>query len=196
MIAAAGLALVAAVQEHAAEAAGAAGAAHAAPAGPFVINGGVILWTLVIFGLLMLILAKTAWPAILKQIEEREARIQGQIAAAEKANAEAQRLLGDYQSQLARAKTEAQELLAQGNQVGEKLREELVAKGRAEQEELLERARREIALERDRAVAELRKEAVELSIAAASKVVARNLDTEADRKLVQEFIASLPISRS
>ncbi len=186
----------AAVQEHAAPAAEAAGAADHGAATPFTINGGLILWTLVIFGILLLILAKTAWPAILRQIEEREARIQGQIAAAEQANAEAQRLLADYQGQLAKAKTEAQELLAQGKQAGEKLREELVAKGRAEQEELLERARREISLERDRAVAELRREAVELSIAAASKVVARNLDTEADRKLVQEFIAGLPTSRS
>ena len=67
----------------------------------------------------------------------------------------------------------------------------MVAKGRAEQEELLERARREIALERDRAVAELRREAVELSIAAATKVIERNLDTEADRKLVQDYLASL-----
>ncbi len=160
-------------------------------AGPFTINGGLILWTLLIFGLLLLLLAKTAWPAILKQVEEREARIRQEIEAAERANAEAQRLLEGYQQQLAAAKSEAQEIVAAGRQAGERLREELAAKGRREQEELLERARREIALERDRALAELRREAVDLSIAAASKVLERNLDTEADRKLVQDYLAAL-----
>jgi F-type H+-transporting ATPase subunit b len=166
-------------------------AEHGAGAGPFTINPGLIIWTLVVFGILMFILAKTAWPAILRQIEEREARIRRQLDDAAKANAEAQRLLAEYQGQIAKARAEAQDLLAQGRQAGEKLREEMVSKGRVEQEELLERARREIALERDRAVAELRKEAVELSIAAATKVIERNLDTEADRKLVQDYLASL-----
>lgn len=169
----------------------AAAAAEGGGAGPFAINPGLTIWTLVVFGALFFILAKTAWPAILKQVEEREARIRQALDDAAKANAEAQRLLAEYQGQLAAAKTEAQELLAQGRQAGEKLREEMVAKGREEQEDLLARARREIALERDRAVAELRHEAVELSIAAASKVIERNLDTEADRKLVQDYLAGL-----
>ena len=166
-------------------------AAESASAGPFTINGGLIIWTLVIFGIMLFILSKTAWPAILKQVEDREARIRQQLDDAAKANAEAQRLLAEYQGQMAKARTEAQDLLAQGRQAGEKLREEMVAKGREEQEELLARARREIALERDRAVAELRKEAVELSIAAATKVIEKNVDTDADRKLVQDYLASL-----
>lgn len=171
-------------------------AAAAEPAGPFQINGGLILWTLVIFGALLFILAKTAYPAILKQVEEREAKIRQQLEDAAKANAEAQRLLAEYQGQMAKSRAEAQELLAQGRLAGEKLREEMVSKGRTEQEELLERARREIALERDRALAELRHEAVELSIAAATKVIGRNLDTEADRKLVQDYLNSLPGTQS
>jgi F-type H+-transporting ATPase subunit b len=169
----------------------AAAEAEGGGAGPFAINPGLTIWTLLVFGALFFILAKTAWPAILKQVEEREARIRQALDDAAKANAEAQRLLAEYQGQLATAKAEAQELLAQGRQAGEKVREEILAKGREEQEDLLARARREIALERDRAVAELRREAVELSIAAASKVIEKNLDTEADRKLVQDYIAGL-----
>lgn len=172
-----------------------AAAEEGAAAGPFAVNPGLIIWTLVVFGILMFVLAKTAWPAILRQVEEREQRIADQIAAAEKANAEAQRLLAEYQQQLANAREEAREIVAAGRQAGEKLREEMVAKGRREQEELLERARREIALERDRALAELRREAVELSLAAASKVLERNLDTEADRKLVQDYLNALHQSR-
>ena len=171
-------------------------AEHAASSGPFTINPGLIIWTLVVFGILFFILAKTAWPAILKQVEEREARIKQQLDEAAKANADAQRLLAEYQGQMAKAQAQAQDLLAQGRQAGEKLREELVSKGRAEQEELLDRARREIGLERDRALAELRREAVDLSIAAASKVIERNLDSEADRKLVQDYLSGLVVKQS
>ncbi len=168
-----------------------AAAAGEGAAGPFSINGGLIIWTLVIFGLLMFILAKTAWPAILRQVEEREARIREQLAAAEQANADAQRILAEYQAQVAGARAEAQDIVAAGREAGERLREELLAKGRTEQEELLERARREIALERDRALAELRREAVELSLAAATRVLERNVDTEADRKLVNDYLNSI-----
>ena len=164
--------------------------------GPFTINPGLTIWTLVIFALLLVILAKTAWPAIMKAVEEREKRIKQHLDDAAKANAEAQRLLAEYQAQLASARAEAQDAVAQGRQAGEKVREEMVAKGRGEQEELLERARREIALERDRALAELRREVVELSIAAASKVIEKNLDSEADRKLVQDYLSALHSKQS
>lgn len=183
--------MLAFLQEHAPAAAETAAAAHAEPAGPFVINGGLILWTLVIFGILMVLLAKTAWPAILKQIEEREARIRSQLEAADKANADAQKILADYQQQVANARNEAQDIVAAARLAGEKLREELNTKGRHEQEELLERARREIAMERDRALAELRREAVDLSLAAASKVIEKNVDSDADRRLVQDYLASI-----
>jgi F-type H+-transporting ATPase subunit b len=163
---------------------------------PFDINPGVAIWTLVVFGILLFVLAKTAWPAILKAVEEREQRIQAQLDAAERANAEAQRVLAVYQQQVAAARGEAQAMVAEARHAGEKLRQELVTKGRAEQEELLVRARREIGLERDQAVVELRREAVELSIAAASKVIERNLDNETDRRLVRDYLQSLDATSS
>ena len=163
---------------------------------PFDINPGVSIWTLVVFGLLVFILAKTAWPAILRAVEEREQRIQSQLDAAEKANVEAQRTLAVYQQQIAASREDAQAIVAAARQAGQRLREEAIAKGRAEQEELLVRARREIGLERDKALAELRHEAVELSIAAATRVIGRNLDTEADRSLVREYIQSLETTRT
>jgi F-type H+-transporting ATPase subunit b len=171
-------------------------AAEEAPKGPFALTPGVSLWTLVIFLLLLFILAKTAWPAILKAVEERERKIQAQLDDAAKANAEAQRVLSVYQQQLAAAREEAGAIVAAGRQAGERLREDLVAKGRAEQEELLVRARREIGLEKDKALGELRREAVELSIAAASKVIERNLDNATDRRLVQDYLDHLESSRS
>ena len=171
-------------------------AAEETPKGPFTINPGVSLWTLVIFGLLLLALGKWAWPAILKAVEEREKKIQAQIEAAEKANQDAQRVLADYQQKLAAARGEAQDLLAAGRAAGEKLREDIMARARAEHEELIDRARREIASEREKAVADLRREAVELSLAAAGKVIEKNLDTEADRRMVQEYLNSLKVTQS
>ena len=171
-------------------------AAAEAPKGPFAINPGVSIWTMVVFVLLVVILAKTAWPAILKAVEEREKKIQAQLDQAEKANQDAQRVLADYQQKLAAARSEAQELLAAGRQAAEKVREEIAARARAEHEELIGRARREIAAEREKALAELRGEAVELSLAAASKVLERNLDSEADRRLVREYLDSLHNTRT
>jgi len=171
-------------------------AAEEAPKGPFAINPGVSIWTLVVFLLLLYALAKWAWPQILKAVEAREQKIRAQIEAAEKANQDAQKLLAEYEQRLAAAKGEAQELLAAGRTAGEKLREDIMARARAEHEELIGRARREIAAEREKAVAELRREAVELSLAAAGKVIEKNLDTEADRRMVQDYLNSLKSPQS
>lgn len=171
-------------------------AAEEAPKGPFALTPGVSFWTLVIFLILLVVLAKTAWPAILKAVEEREKKIQAEIEQAHEANREAQRVLAEYQQKLAAARSEAQDLLAAGRQAAEKVREEIVARARAEHEELIGRARREIVAEREKALADLRREAVELSLAAAGKVIERNLDSEADRRLVQQYLNSLRTTQS
>jgi F-type H+-transporting ATPase subunit b len=164
-------------------------AAHAVT--PFSINPGLIIWTLVVFGLLMAILWKFGWPSLLKSVEEREARIAKQIANAERANAEAARLLEEHRQALAKARAEAQEIVTTAKSVAQKEREQLLARTREEQEQLLERARRDIEAEKEKAVLALRREAVELSIAAATKLVQSNLDTDANRRLVLEYLATL-----
>ena len=158
---------------------------------PFDINTGVIFWTVVIFAALMLLLWRFAWPTILKSVEERERRIQKQLADAEKANAEAQRLLEEHKKTIAGARTEAQEMIAKAKAVAQKERELLLAKAREEYEGLLARARKDIDAEKEKAIVALRREAVELSIAAAAKVIDANLDTEANRRLVTDYLATL-----
>ena len=159
--------------------------------GPFTIEGGLILWTLVIFLILAFLLWKFGWPEILRMVEEREARITKQLAEAERANAEAAKLLEEHGRALVSARAEAQDIVAKAKTVALKEREQLLAKTREEQEALLERAKREIGAEREKAILALRREAVDLSIAAASKLVESNLDSEANRKLVLEYLASL-----
>jgi F-type H+-transporting ATPase subunit b len=158
---------------------------------PFSINTGIMFWTLLIFGLLCVVLWRLGWPALLKTVEEREARIAKQLADAEKANAEAARLLEEHRQALDKARAEAQEILSGAKSVAQKEREQLLAKTREEQEQLLERARREIEAEKEKAIQALRREAVDLSIAAASRLVEANLDSDANRRLVMDYLGTL-----
>jgi F-type H+-transporting ATPase subunit b len=163
--------------------------------GPFTIEGGLVIWTLVVFGALLLVLWRFGWPAILRSVEEREARIAKQLAEAEQANAEAARLLGEHRQALAAARAEAQEIVSGAKVVAQKEREQLIARAREEQEQMLERARRDIEAEREKAILALRREAVDLSIAAAAKLVEANLDSEANRRLVEAYLATLERQR-
>jgi len=159
--------------------------------GPLTVEGGLMLWTVFIFLLLLAILKKFAWPAILGAVEAREQALERQLAEAARDREQAAALLAEHQKLIAEAKSQAHAIIVEARNVGEKDRALAIEKTRQEQEELLARARREIAAERDSAVAELRREAVDLSLAAASKLIEKRLDGETDRKLVQEFLSSV-----
>jgi len=162
---------------------------------PFSINTGLIFWTIVVFGILLALLWRFGWPAILKAVEEREQRIQRQLEEAERARAEAARLLEEHKRTMATAKAEAQDIVAKAKAVAEKERETLLARAREEYEQLLERARTEIDAEKEKAILALRREAVDLSIAAASKLLEAQLDTETNRRLVTDYLANLAAGR-
>jgi F-type H+-transporting ATPase subunit b len=166
-------------------------AAQEHASGPLTVSGGLMLWTVFIFLLLLAILKKFAWPAILGAVEAREKALERQLAEAARDRELAAALLAEHQKLIADAKTQAHAVIVEARTVAEKERALAIEKTKQEQEELLARARREIGAERDRAVAELRREAVDLSLAAASKLIEKRLDTETDRKLVQEFLSTL-----
>lgn len=159
--------------------------------GPLVVNGGLMIWTLVVFALLFLVLRRFAWPALLGAVEAREKRLEEQIAEAERNRAESARLLEEHKKLLADGRSQASAMLAEARTAAEKERALALEKTRQEQDELLERARREIAAERERAIVELRREAVDLSLAAASKLIGEQLTSETDRKLVEGYLATL-----
>ena len=162
-----------------------------APSGPLVVNGGLVIWTLVVFGLLLYILKKWAWPPMVAAVEAREKAREDMVAEAERNRAESARLLAEHERLVAEARVSAHTLLMEAKTVAEKERALAVEKTRQEQEEILARALRDIASERDRAVEDLRREAVDLSLAAASKLLGQRLDSETDRKIVQGYLASL-----
>jgi F-type H+-transporting ATPase subunit b len=166
-----------------------------AAAGPLVVNGGLMIWTLVIFGILLAVLRKFAWPVVLGAVRDREKALEEQIAAAERNRAESARILEEHKQLLAEARTSAHALINEAKGMAEKERTVALEKTRAEQEELLARARREIGVERDRAVQELRREAVDLSLAAAGRLIGQRLESDADRNLVMSYLDTLEPSR-
>lgn len=168
------------------------GAEHAQPS-IFSLNLGVSAWTVVIFLILLGILAKFAFPAILGYAEAREQRIQEILDAAARDRAEAERLLEEQRREIAAGRLEAQQILTEAKQAAERVREELLTRARSEQEEMLNKARAEIVRERDRAVEQLRREAVEMAVAAASKLIGERVGTEQDRALVRDYLERLDL---
>lgn len=159
--------------------------------GPFAVNPGLMIWTWVVFIALFIALKRFAWPAILKSTEEREQKIAAQLAQAEKLNADAKALVEEQRRLSAEARSQAQSLLAQAKAAVEKERATALLKVRQEEQALMERTRRDIAAELDKAIAELRREAVDLALGAASKVIGQRLDSEADRRIVLEYLSKL-----
>lgn len=159
--------------------------------GPLTVEGGLMFWTIVVFAILLAVLRKFAWPALLGAVEARERALEEQLAEARRNRAEAAALLEEHKKLVAEAKTTAHQIVAEAKTLGERERAVALEKTKQEQEELLARARREIAAERDRAVEDLRREAVDLSLAAASKLVGTRYDSDADRRLVTDYLAAL-----
>lgn len=174
-----------AAQEH-----GAAAAESPSLVSPQV---GLMLWTLVIFVGLLIILGRFAFPKLLGAVEARERALQEAIDAAARDRAEAARMLEEHRKQIDAARAEAQQIIVEGRNAGEQMRSQLLEQARVEQHEMLERARREIGMERDRAIAELRREAVELAVRGASRVIEKNLDDDTNRRIVESYLASIDV---
>jgi F-type H+-transporting ATPase subunit b len=159
--------------------------------GLYDINTGLSFWTLVVFAILVLILGKYAWGPILAAVDAREKGIQTALDEAAERNQEAEKLLANYKENLADARRQANELLAEGKTAGESIRMEIEEKARGEAQSIIERARAEIERERDAAIAEIRRESVDLALAAATRLVQENLDQEKDRVLVERYLTEL-----
>jgi F-type H+-transporting ATPase subunit b len=159
------------------------------------LHGGLMFWTLIIFVLLLFVLTRFAFKPITAAVIAREQALQKAIDDAKRDREEAARVLAEHRAALDAARGDAQRLIVDGREAGERVRAEIVEQARAEQQEMMERVRREIASEKDRAIAELRREAVDLAIKGAGKVIEKNLDDAANRKLVEEFLASVGTTR-
>jgi F-type H+-transporting ATPase subunit b len=159
--------------------------------GLYDINTGLSFWTLLVFGILVWVLGKYAWGPILSAVEARETGIQGKLDEAAARNEEAAKLLAEHKEQLADARRQAHELIAEGKAAGENVRKEIEEKARAEGQAIVERARAEVERELEQAIQTLRRESVDLALAAASRLMQESLDQEKDRQLVERYLSEM-----
>ena len=155
------------------------------------INPGLMVWTLVIFFALLFVLSKIAYKPMLAAVERRERQLTEAIENAKRDREEAAKAMEEQRRLIGEARSEAQRIIAEGRATGEKLRNDMLEDTRAAQQELMERAKRDIQSEKERAIADMRREAVDLALAAASKVIEKNLDDAGNRKLVESFLSTL-----
>jgi F-type H+-transporting ATPase subunit b len=167
------------------------GAAAEAPRGVMDIGINLMFYTLIIFGITFWLGAKFAYPKILAAVEAREKALEDAIEGAKRDREAAAKLLAEHTAALDASRGEGQRMIADARAVAEKMRADLIEQTRKEQADMLERARRDIEGEKEKAIAQLRREAVELAIMGAGKVIEANLDSDKNRKLVETYLASI-----
>ncbi|MEA1959264.1 MAG: F0F1 ATP synthase subunit B [Chloroflexota bacterium] len=156
--------------------------------GEIGINWQVLLAQLVNFGILFAVLAILLYKPMRRMLDERSARIKESMDQAEQIKAQLAKTEEQVKEQIEVAHKEGQNILAQAAQMGERVKEEARAEARQEAENIFAKARTEIDMERDKAIDEVRREFVDLTITAAEKVVRETLDKEKHRRLIEEVL--------
>ncbi len=155
-----------------------------------VPNLTLVVEVVVFLGVLW-ILARYVYPPLDRAITQRQQRIAQSIHDAEQLKADVEAGREEAQQALREARRQAQAILDQAQKLGEDLREELRTRGRQDQEALLARARAELEQERRRAVDELRRQVADLTVAAATRVLGKELDAATHQRLVQDALAEV-----
>ena len=154
---------------------------------------GLMVWTLITFGIALFILWKFAFGPIQRIIDERRADIQGSIDAADATRAEAQRLLKEYKGTLAKVRGEAEDILERSRTTGEHAKAEIMADARAQSERVLEEAHEQIARDTRAALRDIKRQIAELTALATEKVTARGLSEADQARLIDEALAELNV---
>ncbi len=152
---------------------------------------GLMLWTLITFGLLLVLLRVFAWKPLLAVIEERERVVRDSLESSRRAQEEAESALEENRKILAEARKAAAGVIQRSEKDGEQVREELLQKARKEGEELLRQGREEMEREKRAAVREIRGVAADLALAAAEKLVEERMDDPVQRRLVERYLEEM-----
>jgi len=157
--------------------------------------GGNLFWTLAVFGVSVPLIWMVVMGPVTRALEERDAKAENAIAAAEKASREAQAAQAKLEVTLGEARAEAAKLLAEARARAEARGHEILEGAKGEAAQMLEAARKAIHTEQDKAIAAIRNEVVDLTLHAASKVLERRVESEDDRRLVTQLVAGQSASR-
>ena len=159
------------------------------------VTPGLMIWTIVAFGITFFVLKKYAFGPIQKMLDVRQEHIASSIKAAEDARTEAHQLLEEHKKLIGAARGEAEGILAEARKTRESMERRMKEETETERQRRLEETRKEIAAETSRALDQIRSEVADLTLEAASRVVGKTLDAERDRELISEAIAGLDFSR-
>lgn len=152
---------------------------------------GLAIWTIITFLVLLFILGKTAWPRILSALEEREERIRTSLAEAEKAKEDAERMIAETKEMLGKAKKEVAEIVKQGAEKAEKVREDLIEKAAEDAKTLVEKTKIELEREREKAIEDLKNRTVDLSVAIAARIISSSLTPEQQTGIARQAIKDM-----
>jgi F-type H+-transporting ATPase subunit b len=167
-------------------------AAEGGAGGLLSLDTTLLVSTFILFIVFAWVLGKFAWGPLLKIVDDREQNIRSSVETAEKAAAEARETLEKHQEMLRGAGREREEILGRALKEAETARAELVEKARSDAERIVERAHEQIEHEKTQAIAELRGQVADIAVEAASRIVKSSLTPEAQKKLVDDYITSLP----
>jgi len=156
------------------------------------IDPGMIIWTWITFGIVLILLSKLALKPILAAIDNREKSIRDDIEKAQKQRDDAEALLEQHKQMMESAESEAQKLFKDSRKQADKAREEMLEKASQESHKLLDKAKEEIDQQKESALASLKAEVADLAIGAAEKIILHNLDEDKQKAVVDEYIKSMP----
>ncbi|RPI15640.1 MAG: ATP synthase F0 subunit B [Ignavibacteriae bacterium] len=156
------------------------------------VEPGLIIWTIIIFILLLYLLKKTAWKPLLKSLSNREQLIRDSVEKAETLRQEAERMLEENKKVLAKADEESRRIINEGKEFAEKLRNELISKTNEDTNRMVQQAKADIEREKLGALNELKGEIASLAIQAASKIIDENLDDNKQKKIISKFAEQIP----
>ncbi|MDO4404306.1 MAG: F0F1 ATP synthase subunit B [Atopobiaceae bacterium] len=143
------------------------------------------------FIIMWFILAKFAWPMVLKMMDDRENKIKGDLDAAAKAHAEAEDARQAYEGMLEEADRRADEIIAQAKHDAEVLRADATSKAQEESQAIIAKAHDVIDAEREKAMAELAGSVVDLAVEIAGKIIGDALDVDEQRALANKYLAEV-----
>jgi F-type H+-transporting ATPase subunit b len=156
---------------------------------------GLFIWTILTFLVLLGLLAKFAWRPLLEALERRQATIARALEDAQRARQELERLQRESAQMMQQARVEAEAIISRSRSDAEALREELKQKSRAEAAAIVKNAERQIQMETARAVQQIRGEAVDLSVAIASKILKRQVSKEDHEGLIEDTLKQVEAQR-
>lgn len=144
---------------------------------------------LISFSIVFVLLSRFAWPALSDMLDQRANTIRESLERAEETRVEAERLLKEYQQQMAEARAESNRIFAESRQVGEQMKSEIVAKANDESAAMIEKARLTIEAEKKAAMAQLQASVADLSVAVAGKIIGTQLSKEQHLDLIEKSVA-------